>query len=136
MANSSSTALNRALDNIGKCKGPGDFREWAEKIRQSLYAREMLLILDGTACPNEQGEREGWQKTNSDLFSILFFATEGSAFVKEHEGKTTGVAGDGAVAWNALKERFDANTKEARRACRDKLLNNCLLYTSPSPRDS
>ena len=55
MADSSSTALNRALDNIGKCKGPGDFRE--------------------------QGEREGWQKTNSDLFSILFFATEGSAFV-------------------------------------------------------
>jgi len=128
MADSSSTALNRALDNIGKCKGPGDFREWAGKIRQamSLYAREMLLILDGTACPNEQGEREGWQKTNSDLFSILFFATEGSAFVtvKEHEGKTTGVAGDGAAAWNALKERFDANTKEARRACRDKLFNN------------
>ena len=41
----------------------------------SLYAREMLLILDETACPNEQGEREGWQKTNSDLFSILLFAT-------------------------------------------------------------
>ena len=91
----------------------------------SLYAREMLLILDGTACPNEQGEREGWQKTNRDLFSILF-ATEGSAFVtvKEHEGKTTGVAGDGAAARNALKERFDANTKQARRACRD-VATNC-----------
>ena len=93
MADSSSTALNRAFDNIGKCKGPGDFREGGGKIRQamSLYAREMLLILDGTACPNEQGEREGLQKTNSDLFSILF-ATEGSAFVtvKEHEGKATG----------------------------------------------
>ena len=52
--------------------------------------------------------------------------TEGSAFVtvKKHEGKTTGVAGDGAAAWNALKGRFDANTKEARRACRDKLFNN------------
>ena len=97
MADSSSTALNRALDNIGKCKGPGDFREWAGKIRQamSLYAREMLLILDGTACPNEQGEREGWQKTKSDLFSILFFATEGSAFVtvKEHEGQDNGRSG-------------------------------------------
>ena len=60
MADSSSTALNRALDNIRKCKGPGDFREWAGKLIQamSLYAREMLLILDGTACPNEQGERE------------------------------------------------------------------------------
>ena len=45
---------------------------------------------------------------------------EGSAFVtvKKHEGKTTGVAGDGAAAWNALEERFDANTKD------------CLLYTS------
>ncbi|CAN0228619.1 unnamed protein product, partial [Scytosiphon promiscuus] len=27
-------------------------------------------------------------------------------------------------AWNALKERFDGNTKEARRSCRDKLFNN------------
>ena len=60
------------------------------------------------------------------MFPILFFATEGSAFVtvKEHEGKTAGVAGDSAAAWNALKERLDANTKEARRACRDKLFKN------------
>ena len=60
MADPSSTALNRALDNIVKCKGPGDFREWAGKIRQamSIYAREMLLILDGTACPNEQGAED------------------------------------------------------------------------------
>ena len=27
--------------------------------------------------------------------------------------------GDGAAAWNTLKERFDGNTKEARRACRE-----------------
>ena len=44
--------------------------------------------------------------------------------MKKHEGKTTGVAGDGAAAWNALKECFDANTKDARRACRDKLFTN------------
>ena len=28
--------------------------------------------------------------------------------------------GDGVAAWKALKERFDGNTKESRRACREK----------------
>ena len=29
--------------------------------------------------------------------------------------------GDGVAAWKTLKERVDGNTKEARRACREKL---------------
>ena len=32
-----------------------------------------------------------------------------------------GCLGDGVAAWKALKERFDGNTKETRRACREKL---------------
>ena len=34
--------------------------------------------------------------------------------------------GDGAAAWNALKESFDGNTKEARRAWRDKLFSKSV----------
>ena len=34
--------------------------------------------------------------------------------------------GDGAAAWNTLKERFDGNTKEARRACREKLVSKSM----------
>ena len=44
--------------------------------------------------------------------------TEGSTHitVRAHESKELGCLGDGAAGWNALKEGFDGNTKEARRA--------------------
>ena len=31
--------------------------------------------------------------------------------------------GDGAAAWNAFNERFDAQNQEARRACHNELFN-------------
>ena len=34
--------------------------------------------------------------------------------------------GDGAEAWAALSTRFDANTKEIRRECREQLLNTVM----------
>ena len=59
-----------------------------------------------------------------NLFSILFFTTERSAnnVVKPHMGKTRedGV-GNGQAAWNALEEKYNSHTKEARRAYHEKL---------------
>ena len=37
-----------------------------------------------------------------------------------------GCLGDSVGAWKALKERFDVNTKEARRACREKLFTTTM----------
>ena len=37
-----------------------------------------------------------------------------------------GCLGEGVAAWKALKERFDGNTKEARRACREKLFTTTM----------
>ena len=34
--------------------------------------------------------------------------------------------GDGVAACQSLKERFDGNTKEARRACREKLFSSAM----------
>ena len=65
-----------------------------------------------------------WERADENLFSILFFTTERSAnnVVKKHMGKTRedGV-GNGQAAWNALEEKYNSHTKEARRAYTEKL---------------
>ena len=130
MADSISTAFHRALDNIGKCKGAADFRDWGGGMRQAmgLHALEMLHVLGGAPCSEPTKEREAWKKANNNLFSVLFFMTKGSSHitVQAHESKELGCVGDGAAAWNALEERFDGNTKEAHRACRGKLSSKSM----------
>lgn len=39
--------------------------------------------------------------------------------VRAHEGTESGCLGHGVAAWKALKERFDARNKKARRSCRE-----------------
>ena len=110
MTDSSSTAFHRALDNIGKCKGAADFRDWGGGMRQAmgLHALEMLHVLGGAPCSEPTKEREAWKKANNNLFSVLFFMTEGSSHitVRAHESKELGSVGNGAATWNALKEQF------------------------------
>ena len=131
-ANSTSPALNRTLDAIGKCTGPTNYREWGRKVRQAFgqYALDMLKVLDGTPCPEEIGIEgvNAWKKANSNICSILYFHTEGSAniIVRAHESTEVGCLGDGLAAWKALKERFDGSTKEGRRACREKLFTTTM----------
>ena len=96
-----------------------------------LYALDMLKVLDGTHCL-EETDVDGvnaWKKANNNIYSILYFHTEGSAniTVRAHESTEVGSLGDGVAAWMAFKESFVRNTKEARRACREK------LFTTPMP---
>ncbi|CAN0584727.1 unnamed protein product, partial [Ectocarpus sp. 12 AP-2014] len=70
---------------------------------------------------------EKWNSDNWDLFSILFFATTGSAntVVRQHEGKKQGEGfGNGTAAWLVLAEKYDSHTKEPRRACYEELTAN------------
>ena len=105
------------MDSIGKCDGYKSFRQWRTRIREAiiLYTLERLPVLDGDARPSGHASTAVWEKANGRLYSLLFFATSGSAqlTVRAHEGRGTRPMGDGAAAWNTL----------------------CLLYTSPSPRD-
>ena len=81
------------------------------------------LAEDETATPSAQATLQ-WQRSNSDLYSILYLATVGAAcsLVRRHVGKTQeDGAGDGQAAWNALTSKYDGCTKEARRACHEKL---------------
>ena len=128
MAESSSSGPNRALEAIGKGDRQANYRSWSEKIHQaiSLYAPELLTVL-GVPCPADTGlitaAADAWKTANKRLYSVLYFTTTGSAniAVKAHKGKTIGSTGDGVEAWKALQDRFDGNTKEARRALREQL---------------
>ena len=113
------------MDSIGKCEGYKSFRQWRTRICESiiLHTTEFLPLLDGDAPPSGHVPTADavavWEKANGRLYPLLFFATPGSAqlTVRAHEGRWTRPMGDGAAAWNALNERFDAQNQEARRAC-------------------
>lgn len=131
MADSTTSGYNRMLDNVGKFSGVGNFREWNSTLRQGiiLYVPELLPILDGDARPSGPSSTPAataaWDKANGRMYSLLFFTTSGSAqlTVRAHEGGGTRRMGDGAAAWKALNERFDAHNQEARRACHNELFN-------------
>ena len=83
-----------------------------------------LKVLDGASRP-EETDADGvasWETANN-IYSILVFFTEGSSYitVRAHESTEQDCLGNGVAAWKSLKERFDGNTKETRRACREKL---------------
>ena len=93
----------------------------------SFYRQSFAAILQGDPKPPAAQNSTvvaTWERANENLFSILFFTTERSAnnVVKKHMGKTRedGV-GNGQAAWNALEEKYNSHTKEARRAYHKKL---------------
>ena len=95
-----------------------------------LYALDMLKVLDRTPCL-EGTDVDGvnaWKNANNNIYSILQFHTEGSAniTVRAHKSTEVGCLGDGVAAWQGLKERFDGNTKKARRACWEKLFTTTM----------
>ena len=126
-----SSAVYRTLESISKFKGE-NYREWRDKLREAtaLYSDEMVDLLHGTPCPPATGANANaagataWTMFNSKLYSILFFATGESAntTVKQFQARPQArQKADGIGAWEALSVRFDGNTKEACRACREKL---------------
>ena len=52
-------------------------------MRQALgmYALDVLKVLDGTPCPDETDVDgvNAWKKDKNNIYSILYFHTEGSA---------------------------------------------------------
>ena len=65
-----------------------------------------------------------WLQANQNLWSVLLFTASGSAnnTVKTFEEKRPkDGAGHGQLACKALTEKYNGHTKEARRACHEKL---------------
>ena len=100
-----------------------------ERVNQWIFMRWRCFTSSaGAPCPEPVNEHEASKKANNNLFSVLFFMTEGSVHitVRAHESKELSCVSDGAAAWNALKERFDGNTKHVRRACREKRFSKSM----------
>ena len=139
-----SSTLHRTLEYISKFKGE-NYWEWRDKLREAitLYSDDMVDLLDGTPCPPATGANANaagviaWTKLNSKLYNILFFAIEGSATITVKQFQARPQArqkADGVGAWEALSVRFDGITKEARRACREKL-THASMKSGEDPTD-
>ena len=98
---------------------------WKESFEHviNIHAPELLTVLRGSARPDPLAatlaDVSAWDKADSRLYSLLFFATTGSAriTVQAHRKAGTSAEGNGQLAWAALNARFDAHTQGARRAC-------------------
>ena len=110
-------------------KGKAQVLEYKDRLRVvlSFYRQSVATILQGDPKPTAARNSTAvgtWERANYNLFSIVFFTTERSAYivVKKHMGKTRedGV-GNGQAAWSALEEKYNSHTKEARKAYHEKL---------------
>ena len=116
------------------------FQEYKSKLRVclSLYSKAVFEVFQGKAQPPSSilGKTDTrtldtvaehkWLHANQDLWSVLLLTTSGSAnnIVKKFEGKRPeDEVGHGQLAWKALAEKYNGHTKEARRACHEKLVN-------------
>ena len=125
-------------------KNADDFLEWSSKLRVSLllYSKPIFEIVQGSQRPsgldNDQvTAHEGWDDANHNLFSILYFATSGSAFsaVRRFEGKIREDGeGHGQDAWAALRETFDGCSREDLRAA-DRELETVKMRSDEDPDD-
>ena len=80
--------------------------------------------------------RAEWDAANQDLFPILFFSTDGSAFFILQRFEITTIedgAGNGRQAWAGLREKFKGSSREAIRAERAKM-NNTPMRSRHLPR--
>ena len=76
--------------------------------------------------PTSLAEISRWKRACENLFSILYLITSGPAatLVRQYEDSTSvGGLGNGQKAWNALHAKYHNNSKEARWACYEKLVN-------------
>ena len=124
------------------CKHKTHVLEYEDKLRVSLsfHRQSISAILQGEPKPTTAQNVQAvatWTRANENLFGILFFTTERSAYnvVKKLMVKIreNGV-GNGQAAWNALKKKYNSNTKEARRVYRE-YLHNTKMKCGDDPVD-
>ena len=88
--------------------------------------------MEDVRSPLNMNELTKWDQANAALFSVLFLITlrPAGSLMSKFEPKI-GKRANGQEAWRALLVKYKNNSKQRRRT----LMRNCLLYTSPSPRD-
>ena len=135
--------VTSTISNIPRFDGtkPENYREWSSKTRVilSMSNKGVLEILNGSVeqvpaitdidtpgTPTNLVEIERWKRACETLLSVLYLVTGGPAatLVRQYEDRTSsGGLGHGQKAWNALYTKYYSNSKEARRACYEKLVS-------------
>ena len=143
---SSSCGLHRLLDSIGQCSG-STFPVCKESFEHviNLHAPELLTVLRGSARPDSLAatlaDATAWDKADSRLYSLLFFATTGWAriTIQAHRKAGTSADSNGQLGWASPNARFDAHTQLGVRPTRSispsRTLRVVIMLTS-SPRDA
>ena len=100
-------------------------------------------VLDDKWSPTQDAEldQEIYNKYKEELYGVLVDHTDGTASAVVEAVVSKGFGEDGFTALADLSQRFDSKTAASRLAAfldvvNPKPITNCLLYTSPSPRDS
>ena len=81
---------------------------------------------DTPDTPTNLVELQRWKRACETLFSVLYLVTSGPAatIVRQNEDRTSaGGLGHRQKAWDALYTNYNSNSKEARRACYEKLVS-------------
>ena len=118
-----------------------NYREWSSKTRVvlSVSDKDVFDVLNGSVeqvpaitdsdTPDTSTnlvEIQRWKQTCEALFSVLHLVTSGPAAtqVRQYEDRTSaGGLGHGQEAWITLHTKYNGNSKEARRACYNKLVS-------------
>ena len=90
-----------------------------------MKGQERPWVTDGIQAT----ARAEWDAANQDLFPILFFSTDGSAFFILQRFEITTIedgAGNGRQAWAGLREKFKGKSREAISAEHAKMKNTQL----------
>ena len=136
-------AVTSTIRNIPRFGGtkPENYREWSSTTRAvlSMSNKDVFDVLNGSIepvpavtdsdtpdTPTNPVEIQRWKRACETLFSVLYLVTSGPAatLVRQYEDRTSaGGLGHGQKAWNALYIKYNSNSKEARRACYEKLVS-------------
>ena len=91
--------------------------------------KDVSDVLNGSIepdTPTNLVEIQRWKRACETLFSVHYLVTTGPAatLVRQYEDRTSaGGLGHGQKAWDALYTKYNSNSKEARRACYEKLVS-------------
>ena len=135
--------VTSTIKNIPRFDGtkPDNYREWTPRtgVVLSMSNKDVFDVLNGSIkpapavidsdtpdTPTNLVEIQRWKRACETLFSVLYLVTSGpvATLALQYEDRTlAGGLGHGHKARSVLYTKYNSNSKEARRACYEKLVS-------------
>ena len=97
-----------------------------DALNRSAEPLPAITDSDTPDIPTNLVDIQCWKRACDTLFSVLHLVASGAAatLIRQHKGRTsTGGLGHRHKSWDALYTKYNSNSKEARRACYEKLVS-------------